>query len=186
MKIKELIEKCNEGKFAAYEQCEYNWKDVQDIKKDLERNYMEKEDLNMIKDEGNIFALIKEEAELEAEWEKDNKIKEQRFEKLKKMKWNVLYYDFNKGLIREYNVLREGLIENINKENPITMLSLKKIIDRWAKYTYWSKSEYEIVVGNLFDNNMENFEKIDIYRQIKMNLDRITEYVNNKLQIIKE
>lgn len=33
MKIKELIEKCNECKFAAYEQCEYNWKDVQDIKK---------------------------------------------------------------------------------------------------------------------------------------------------------
>ena len=32
----------------------------------------------------------------------------------------------------------------------------------------------------------DEFEKIDIYRQIRMNLDRITEYVNNKLQIIKE
>lgn len=45
MKIKELIEKCDECKFATCEQCEYNWKDIQDIKKDLEENYAGKEDL---------------------------------------------------------------------------------------------------------------------------------------------
>lgn len=48
MEIKELIEKCNECKFATCEQCEYNWKDVQDIKKDLEENYKEKEKEDLV------------------------------------------------------------------------------------------------------------------------------------------
>lgn len=186
MKIKELIEKCNECKFATCEQCEYNWTDIQDIKKDLEENYIKKEDLSMIEDDGNIFALIKEETELEDSWLKDKEIKAQRFEKMKKMKWNVLYFDFNRDKIDNYNILRESLVEDINKKNPKNLLELREVIDKWAKYNYWSKAEYEIAVGGLFSKNLKEFEKIDIYRQIKMNLDRITEYVNNKLQIVRK
>ena len=38
-------------------------------------------------------------------------------------------------------------------------------------------------VGGLFAKHPEEFEKIDIYRQIEMNLDRITEYVNKELRL---
>lgn len=140
----------------------------------------------MIEDEGNIFALIKEETELEDAWLKDKEIKNQRFEKIKKMEWKVLYFNFNQGKIENYNILEESLVEDINKENPKNILELQEVIDSWAKYHYWSKTEYEISVGGLFSKYPDEFEKIDIYGQIKMNLDRITEYVNNKLQIIND
>ena len=50
-------------------------------------------------------------------------------------------------------------------------------------YYYWCKSEFEIEVGGLFAKHQKEFEKIDIYRQIEMNLDRITEYVNKELRL---
>ena len=102
------------------------------------------------------------------------------------MEWKVLYFNFNQGKIENYNILEESLVEDINKENPKNILELQEVIDSWAKYHYWSQAEYEISVGGLFSKYPDEFEKIDIYGQIKMNLDRITEYVNNKLQIIKE
>lgn len=49
-------------------------------------------------------------------------------------------------------------------------------------YHYWSKCEHEILVGDLFTEE-DDFKKIDAYRQIEMNLDRITEYVINELKI---
>ena len=41
-----------------------------------------------------------------------------------------------------------------------------------------------MMVGGLFEKCKK--EKVDIYRQIEMNLDIITDYVNRKLKIIKE
>ena len=47
-------------------------------------------------------------------------------------------------------------------------------------YNYWSRTEYEISMGPLWPNKLEDlkeFEKIDVYRQIKMNLDNICKYI---------
>ena len=107
-----------------------------------------------------------------------------------KLEWNVLIYDFNSRKIKFYNIFRNDFIleiRNKSKSKKIkTYLELKEYINNWAKYHYWSKIEYEIAVGGLFSEYPDDFEKMDIYRQIAMNLDRITEYVNNKLQIVKE
>lgn len=53
-------------------------------------------------------------------------------------------------------------------------------------YHYWSKTECEMAIGPLWFNKLEDleqFEKIDMYRQIEMNLDRIVEYIINTMQI---
>lgn len=106
------------------------------------------------------------------------------------LEWNVLIYDLNSRKIKLYNIFRNDFIleiRNKSKSKKIkTYLELKEYINNWAKYHYWSKSEYEICIGGLFSKYPEEFEKIDIYRQINMNLDRITEYVNNRLKIVKE
>lgn len=106
------------------------------------------------------------------------------------LEWNVLIYDLNSRKIKLYNIFRNDFIleiRNKSKSKKIkTYLELKEYINNWAKYYYWSKTEYEIAVGGLFSEYPDEFEKIDIYKQIEMNLDRITEYVNNKLQIVKE
>lgn len=106
------------------------------------------------------------------------------------LEWNVLIYDFNSRKIKLYNIFRNDFIleiRNKSKSKKIkTYLELKEYINNWAKYHYLSKIEYEIAVGGLFSSYPDEFEKMDIYKQITMNLDRITEYVNNKLQIVKE
>lgn len=105
---------------------------------------------------------------------------------MKKLEWNVLIHDFNSNKIKECNIFGEDFLKGLDRKNIKNFVELKKYIDGWAKYRYWSKTEYEVEIGGLFSKYPDEFEKIDIYRQIRMNLDRITEYVNNKLQIIKE
>ena len=58
--------------------------------------------------------------------------------------------------------------------------ALKKLILNWSRRKYWCKSEYEILVGDL---SCKASEKIDAFRQIEMNIDRITEYVNKELDL---
>lgn len=103
-----------------------------------------------------------------------------------KLEWNVLIHDFNKDKIEKYNIFRADLFEDIKKAKCKTFVELRETIDKWAKYHYWSRAEFEIAVGGLFSKYPEKFEKIDIYRQIEMNLDRITEYVGKNLRILED
>ena len=102
------------------------------------------------------------------------------------LEWNVLIHDFNKDKIKKYNIFRADLFEDIKDAKCKTFGELREIIDKWAKYHYWAKAEYEIAVGGLFSKYPEKFEKIDIYRQIEINLDRITEYVGKNLGILED
>lgn len=133
----------------------------------------------------DIFALIKEECELEDEWlkEYEKRLGENKMKK-KNLEWNVLAYDFNTDKIVHYNIFQKHFYIDLEYSKPKTFLELKEFIKKWARYYYWSRTEHEIMVGGLFKNC--KVEKVDIYRQIEMNLDRITEYVNKELQIVKE
>lgn len=103
------------------------------------------------------------------------------------LKWNVLMCDFNSGKIRNYNIFGQSFVDELHKKvlkkDVNCYDELREFIKRWAMYHYWCKSEFEIAVGGLFSKHPEEFEKIDIYRQIEMNLDRITEYVNKELRL---
>lgn len=92
-----------------------------------------------------------------------------------KLEWNVLYYNFNSDKIEKLNIFNSNFIDELDETVTNNRESLKEYIKNWARYNYWSRAEYEIIVGGLFENCKK--EKIDIYKQIEMNLDRITDYV---------
>lgn len=105
-----------------------------------------------------------------------------------KLEWNVFIFDFNIKKIKQYNVFGQKFIEELHKRIRKKEISnyneLKKFIKRYFMYNYWSKSEFEVAMGGCFcDFKIENFSKIDVYSQLVMNLDRITEYVNKELEI---
>jgi dihydroneopterin aldolase len=104
-----------------------------------------------------------------------------------KLEWNVLMADSNKKIVN-YNVLSEELIQRLHKKivkkKEITNCEqLKEDVKRWCMYHYWSKCEFEIIVGDMFAEYPEEYEKIDAWRQIEMNLDRMCEYIMRELKI---
>ena len=104
-----------------------------------------------------------------------------------KLEWNVLMADSNKKIVN-YNVLDNELVERLHKEivkkKTITNYEqLKENVKRWCMYYYWSKCECEIIVGDMFAEYPDEYEKIDAWRQIEMNLDRMCEYIMRTLRI---
>lgn len=104
---------------------------------------------------------------------------------MKDLEWNVYIYDFNNKKIKPYNIFYKDCIKEIVNGVVENRIDLKQAILKWARYHYWSKTEYEVLIGGVFDLP-SNFEKIDIYYQIEMNIDRITEYIYHKLCNINE
>lgn len=103
------------------------------------------------------------------------------------LEWNVLYKDFNSKKIKNYNILggsfSEDLAKNIKKYKIENKEQLKEYLKRDFMYHYWSKYEYEIAVGGLNASFPDEFEKIDIWRQIEMNFDRIIDYIIDKMRL---
>jgi hypothetical protein len=98
------------------------------------------------------------------------------------LEWNVLNYNWNMEQVVNMNIFKNGFLENLKKDyasKSYGFTTLKEYIIHYSKYHYWCRREYEIAVGDL-DSLQENLEKIDVYRQIEMNIDRIVEYVNVK------
>lgn len=102
------------------------------------------------------------------------------------LEWNVILVDLNDGKIRNYNVLynyNEEIYNEYKKGKIKTLENLRQYLKLILQRQYWSRCEYEIAVGGLSSKYPEEYEKIDAFRQIEMNLDRITEYVNWKMQL---
>ena len=110
-----------------------------------------------------------------------------------KLEWYAFYYDWNEHEIKFTNVL-SGMEEEIAKKirkgakdkwEPVTDYnSFKKYIRSELMYHYWCKSEYEVVIYDLFDTNDERGEKHDVFWQLEPNLDRVCEYIINKMNIV--
>lgn len=103
------------------------------------------------------------------------------------LEWYAIRYDSNKKSIVQYNILggnfKDILAKEIRKKKITNFKELKEYLRKEFMYYYWSKCEHEIAVWNLFDINQERAEKIDIYYQLKPNLDRIAEYINNTMDL---
>jgi hypothetical protein len=95
------------------------------------------------------------------------------------LEWNVIHYDWSKKKVITYNIM-PGIAELVAKEirrgNIQNKADLKKELTTEFMYHYWSKCEAEMFVSG-FGRNDEP-EKVDIWQQIEMNLDRIVDYVN--------
>lgn len=98
------------------------------------------------------------------------------------LKWYVLNYDFNDRKVKPYNVLGnwDDKIRKARKKMK-TRAELKEWLNKEFMYYYWSKSECETIMGGFFETPDE-MEKVDIYTQLKPNLDVITDYVITTLK----
>lgn len=73
-------------------------------------------------------------------------------------------YDIMKYLVRQYTEA---------KKKPKTFEEFKVFIKKEALHMYWGRCEYEIILAGW--PNQDTQEKWDIYQQIMMNIDVITE-----------
>ena len=105
--------------------------------------------------------------------------------KNKKLEWYTLNWDFNSNKLYHFNIFYQDFIDNLYKKyknKEINNLDdLKTFILNYCRI-YWCRREYEILVGDL-SSKEDEFIKIDVFSQVEMNIDRITEYVNNELEI---
>lgn len=90
--------------------------------------------------------------------------------------FNVINYDINKQKFEAYNVM-PYLIECYKKEKkkPKTFEEFKQFVKEESMYQFWSRCEYETVLVDWPCQKHE--EKWDVYDQILMNLDIITDIV---------
>lgn len=106
--------------------------------------------------------------------------------KNRELKWYVLNWDFNNNKLYDMNIFSEEFkieLYKVYRNKQFNKLSdLKDYLDRYFRWRYMYRREYEMQVGDLLSKE-EDFVKIDVYRQLEKNLDRITEYVNNYLEI---
>ena len=91
-------------------------------------------------------------------------------------KWNVWIWDFNHDKLEQYDVvpmlLRE--LKSLRKDDfPMDKKSMDKELKSWARYHFWSKCEYEMIVHGWPEQ--KNDEKVDVYNQLVLNWDTFSE-----------
>lgn len=103
---------------------------------------------------------------------------------MKKLEWYALEYDFNTTKLKKINVLNERIIEDLKKRIKRDKISnykdLKSAVTSEMRYRYWCKAEHEMLVSDLWNDGEE---KIDVWYQIELNIDRICEYVIKELKL---
>ena len=88
--------------------------------------------------------------------------------------FNVITYDFNRREFAPYNVI-PYLVDVYNKEQPEleSYDDFKEFVRKESMYQFWGRCEYEIILVDWPCQKKE--EKWDVYDQILMNLDTITQ-----------
>ena len=92
--------------------------------------------------------------------------------------WYVYIQDINAKEIGKYNVFHsrnflEGCRKTFKKYKDIK--TIEKEIRSWARYSFWAKCEYEIVISGFVSKGNER--KIDVYDQLTMNWSSFFRYV---------
>ena len=107
----------------------------------------------------------------------------------KKLEWNVLNYDWKKSKVVSYNIFGQTFNDILYKkvqQNEVTNIEeLKTYIKAWGKRHFNLKAGYIMSVGDIASKYPVGYEKVDVYYQILMNLDIITDYVNRELEIFE-
>lgn len=101
------------------------------------------------------------------------------------LKWYVLYYNPNTQRIEQFNIFdhhsfNKAVMEIFSKSNLMDFTEFEDAIEKEAMYYFWSKAEYEVLVGDWISKKAE--QKMDIYGQINMNWDRFIEYLWTQCQ----
>lgn len=118
-----------------------------------------------------------------------------KLSKDKMPKFYAFYHHYSDTHLSPYNVITEGLIEDMLKEVGKKYYDLDKskydVLDTREKfvkklghelmYRYWGKCEWEFVVSNWTCTDFE--QKVDVWAQLKPNLEVIADLIINAYQI---
>lgn len=103
------------------------------------------------------------------------------------IEFKVINWDINSERLIHYDVMPYiySEFEKYRKRKKlaikdVTFDELKKFIDSTAKYRYWARCEYEVIVTGWPVSRSKY--KLDVYEQIEMNLDNITQLMLEDLQ----
>ena len=88
----------------------------------------------------------------------------------------TIIYNINKNVFEPYDVMpyliNEYKVKKKKKKQPNTFDEFKRFIEGASMYQYWSRCEYELILTSW--PNEDKKEKIDIHKQIMMNINVIT------------
>ena len=104
--------------------------------------------------------------------------------------FNVINWDPNRKVFEPYDVIpylvdmyykvcedHQKYPKNKYFKVPNTFEEFKEFVQKESQYQFWGRCEYEIILSDWPGQQKE--EKVDIYWQIMMNIDLITEIVMN-------
>ena len=101
-----------------------------------------------------------------------------------KLEFYAMRHDFNTKKVYWFNIFDSRQVYNDTVRAVVRYLSkaisyaeMKEEINRAVMYKMWSRCEYEISVGEAFEEDASKLEKHDVYDQVKPNLDTICRYV---------
>lgn len=95
----------------------------------------------------------------------------------------VLNWDFNTDSLEEYDVLPyfRRCYNDLNKnKRPSTVDEWKEFVKSKGMYMFWSRCQYEIIVTGW--PQQKNEAKVDVWRQINMNLDVIVKILMEEFE----
>lgn len=99
---------------------------------------------------------------------------------MKKLTWNVIYYDVNSRKIRTFNIFLHGGLESDLKNHFRKYQTKEEFAEQLRKslfYYFGARAEYEILISPWAGGSEEDTIKVDIYWQIMNNWDRFLDYV---------
>ncbi len=89
--------------------------------------------------------------------------------------FNVVIWDFNKKDFTTINVIPYFIDKYDEAKNkPHSFPEFMKFVEDEALYQFWSRCEYEMLIADLMETDINNAKKVDVYNQIKLNLDVVT------------
>lgn len=100
------------------------------------------------------------------------------------LEWYVLKWDFNSKKVINYNILqwlKEDIANEVRLKHIYDKITLYEYLKKQFMYHYWSRTEHEMIISDLHKHEVG--EKIDIWRQIEPNLNRIVEYIDKTLDL---
>lgn len=89
----------------------------------------------------------------------------------------LIHYDIIPYLLRQYNKTKKM---DSYKETPESRDEFREFVKNEARYQWWSRCEYEILVSDWPKHGKEI--KIDVYDQVLMNLNIITDIIINIIE----
>lgn len=94
--------------------------------------------------------------------------------------FNVIIYDVNRKRMESYDIIPYLKIcydaskkKRAYRKTPKTFEEFKQFILAEAQYQWWARCEYEIILSDW--PCQQDSEKWDVYKQVEMNIDVITE-----------